>query len=78
MIFLNITSGFTVGGSPVANGKLLTEKLSKIEWSDNDEINIRAKETMQSMVFDMSAVPPELLDSWFVYKFRVVLPDFLR
>ncbi len=47
-------------------------------WSDNDEINIRAEETMRSMVFDMSAVPPELLDSWFVYKFKVVLPDFLR
>jgi len=43
-----------------------------------EEINIRAGEAVISTVFDTRLIPSDALDRWFVYKFRVLLPDHLR
>ncbi|HPI33785.1 MAG TPA: hypothetical protein PLR32_10795, partial [candidate division Zixibacteria bacterium] len=47
-------------------------------FADVQEINIRAKETVESTVFDMRLIRPELLDRWFLYVFTVNLPSHLR
>ena len=47
-------------------------------WSDVEEINIRAQETMRSTVFDAQQLPPDALDVWYVYKFKVILPSHLK
>jgi TolA-binding protein len=43
-----------------------------------EEINIRAQEAVLSTTFDMKLIQPEWLDRWFMYKFKVFLPDHLR
>ena len=43
-----------------------------------EEINIRAQEAIQSTTFDMRLIPPDLLNRYFMYKFKVFLPDHLR
>ena len=43
-----------------------------------DEINIRAKECVASMSFDMSRFRSSYTKDWWVYKFQVVLPSHLR
>ncbi len=47
-------------------------------WSDIDEINIRAEEHVEGLVFDTRLIPPEYADSWFVYKLRIFVPDQYR
>ncbi|MBU8934518.1 MAG: tetratricopeptide repeat protein [candidate division Zixibacteria bacterium] len=47
-------------------------------WSDVDEINIRAEETVRSTVWDTQLIPPEMLNSWWVYKLRITLPSHLK
>lgn len=46
--------------------------------SGNDEIDREASEAVASMIFDPLRIPPETVGSWFVYKFKVRLPDKLR
>lgn len=53
-------------------------EIAQKTYSDIEEINIRAQETMLSMVFDMRLIQPEWLNRWFMYKFKVILPSHLR
>ena len=46
--------------------------------SDNDAINREATKAVASMTFDPLRIPPELQGAWFVFKFRVRLPEHLR
>lgn len=50
----------------------------QVSFSDIGEIDIRATETVQSTVFDMNLIRPEMLDRWFLYVFTVQLPSHLR
>ncbi len=47
-------------------------------FADVDEINLRAQESLRSTTFDTRLLRPEMIGKWFVYKFRVKLPDHLR
>jgi len=47
-------------------------------WSEIDEINIRAEETMRSTIFDTQDIPPEAISLWYVYRFKVILPSHLK
>lgn len=47
-------------------------------WSDVEEINIRAEETVRSTVFDAQLIPQEAIGSWFMYKLRITLPGHLK
>ncbi len=42
------------------------------------ELDLRAKETILSSTFDTRLLRPEMIGKWFVYRFRVRLPDHLR
>ena len=44
----------------------------------SDELNTEAKETILGFHFDMQWIPPELYDSWMVYRLKVRLPQSLR
>ncbi len=46
--------------------------------SNNDAINEEASKAVASMTFDPLRIPPELQGQWFVYRFRVILPEHLR
>ena len=46
--------------------------------SPNEAIDLEASETVATMVFDMLRIPPEVAESWFVYRYRVIKPDKLR
>jgi len=52
--------------------------LVQITWSDIEEINLRAQETLRSTVFDAQDIPPEALSLWYVYRFKVILPSHLK
>ncbi len=45
---------------------------------DSPDINREATETVASMIFDPLRIPPQLQGQWFVYKYRVRLPEHLR
>ena len=46
--------------------------------SPNEEINIRAEETVASMTFDVTQLPEELEGTYLVYKYMVYKPEHLR
>jgi len=46
--------------------------------SPNAEIDKEASLAVSTMVFDMLRIPPDIQESWFVYKFKVRKPDQLR
>ena len=47
-------------------------------WSDIDEINLRAEETLKSTVFDVQDILPEMVSLWYVYRFKVIMPRHLK
>jgi TonB family protein len=55
----------------------VTDYVLKIK-SPNEAINREAEETIQTMKFDLFAIPTELHESWFYYKFLVRKPSQLR
>ena len=55
----------------------VTDYILKIS-SNNEEIDREASEAVATMVFDIIRIPPEISESWFVYKFVVRKPDQLR
>ncbi len=55
----------------------VTDYILKIR-SPNEEIDREASESIATMTFDMLKIPPELSESWFVYRFRVIKPDKIR
>ncbi len=46
--------------------------------SAHEAIDREASESVATMIFDMIDIPPELQESWFVYKFSVIKPDKIR
>lgn len=46
--------------------------------SGSEELDRRAEETVASTIFDVSQLRPDQQGAWFVYKFRVTLPEHLR
>ena len=50
----------------------------RVTSSGNEELDIRAEETLASTIFDARLLRPEYEGMWFVYKFRVDLPSDLR
>jgi len=46
--------------------------------SPSEELNLEAYETVLVSHFNTAWIPPELFDTWFVYKFHVKPPDMLK